>query len=91
MQVSDVIDMKEDVLNPSVLTVVLSEERGHVYQFQTGHDLAVFRSESCMTAYFEPACILEMQYAMFVTGLLSQSGSVASCLLNAAMQKEKVM
>ena len=51
MQVSDVIDMKEDELNPTVLTVVLSEERGHVYQFQTGHDLAVFRSESCMTAY----------------------------------------
>ena len=43
-QVSDVIDMKQDELNPNVLTVVLSEERGHVYQFQTAHDLAVFRS-----------------------------------------------
>ncbi|DBB11361.1 TPA: hypothetical protein ACH3X3_006783 [Trebouxia sp. C0006] len=42
-QVSDVIDMKEDEMNPSILTVVLSEERGHVYQFQTTHDLAVFR------------------------------------------------
>lgn len=35
--------MKQDELNPTVLTVVLSEERGHVYQFQTSHDLAVFR------------------------------------------------
>ncbi|DBA76239.1 TPA: hypothetical protein ACH3X1_009959 [Trebouxia sp. C0004] len=43
-QVSDVIDMKEDQMNPSFLTVVLSEERAHVYQFQTAHDLAVFRS-----------------------------------------------
>ncbi|KAL0042930.1 hypothetical protein WJX79_004170 [Trebouxia sp. C0005] len=43
-QVSDVIDMKEDEMNPSTLTVALSEERGHVYQFQTFHDLAVFRS-----------------------------------------------
>lgn len=42
-QVSDVIDMKEDGLNLTVLTMVLSEERGHVYQFQTAHDLAVFR------------------------------------------------
>ena len=42
-QVSDVIDMKEDTLNPTVLTMVLSEERGHVYQFQTSHDMAVFR------------------------------------------------
>ena len=31
----------------------------------------------------EPACILETQYTVFVTGLLSQLGSVASCLLNA--------
>ena len=46
LQVSDVIDMKEDEMNPSILTVVLSEERGHVYQFQTSHDLAVFRSAS---------------------------------------------
>lgn len=38
------IDMKEDELNPTILTIVLSEERGHVYQFQTTHDLAVFRS-----------------------------------------------
>lgn len=37
------IDMKQDELNPTVLTVVLSEERGHVYQFQNTHDLAVFR------------------------------------------------
>ena len=44
MQVSDVIDLKEDEMNPTTLTVVLSEERGHVYQFQTPHDLAVFRS-----------------------------------------------
>ena len=44
LQVSDVIDMKEDAMNPTTLTVVLSEERGHVYQFQTPHDLAVFRS-----------------------------------------------
>lgn len=44
LQVSDVIDMKEDALNPTVLTMVLSEERGHVYQFQTPHELAVFRS-----------------------------------------------
>lgn len=36
--------MKEDELNPTVLTVILSEERGHAYQFQTSHDLAVFRS-----------------------------------------------
>lgn len=43
LQVSDVIDMKQDELTPTVLTVVLSEERGHVYQFQTTHDLAVFR------------------------------------------------
>ena len=40
---SDVIDMKEDALNPTVLTMVLSEERGHVYNFQTSHDMAVFR------------------------------------------------
>lgn len=46
LQVSDVIDMKEDEMNPSILTVVLSEERGHVYQFQTTHDLAIFRSAS---------------------------------------------
>lgn len=44
-QVSDVIDMKQDEMNPTTLTLVLSEERGHVYQFQTPHDLAVFRSE----------------------------------------------
>lgn len=43
LQVSDVIDMKQDEMNPTFLTVVLSEERGHVYQFQTFHDLAVFR------------------------------------------------
>ena len=43
IQVSDVIDMKEDEMNPTTLTVVLSEERGHVYQFQTAHDIAVFR------------------------------------------------
>lgn len=42
-QVSDVIDMKEDTLNPTVLTMVLSEDRGHVYNFQTSHDMAVFR------------------------------------------------
>ena len=42
-QVSDVIDMKEEGLNPTVLTMMLSEERGRVYQFQTAHDLAVFR------------------------------------------------
>ncbi len=59
------IDMKEDEMNPSILTVVLSEERGHVYHFQTAHDLAVFRSASyfaCQMNSIEMLSVCTWQY-----------------------------